>query len=110
MAKKRARGAGREMTRAELKAFERRSQSGAAYPVSSAVAEAAVDEAPAPAASSGASTRRGVLPPRPSRVAAGVQTLSRAQEMAFIQGDLRRLTILAGLMLALLVVLAIFLR
>ena len=109
MAKKRARGAGRELTRAELKALERRSQSSASYPVSSAVAEAEVDETAAPAPTS-ASTRRGVLPPRPSRVAASGQTLSRAQEMAYIQGDLRRMTILAGLMLALLVILAIFLR
>jgi hypothetical protein len=108
MAKKRARGAGRELTRADLKALERRSQSSAAYPVSSAVAEAEADEAAAPAPAS-ASTRRGVLPPRPSRVTA-TQTLSRAQEMAYIQGDLRRLTILAGLMLALLAILAIFLR
>jgi hypothetical protein len=109
MAKKRARGASRELTRADLKALERRSQSSAAYPVSSAVAEAEADEAAAPMPSS-ASTRRGVLPPRPSRATANGQTLSRAQEMAYIQGDLRRLTILAGLMLALLAALAIFLR
>jgi hypothetical protein len=109
MAKKRARGAGRELSRAEIKAFERRSQPSAAYPASSAVAEAEADDPSAPEASA-AAPRRGVLPPRPSRVATGGQTLTREQEMTFVRGDLRRLTILAGLMLAILAVLAIFLR
>jgi hypothetical protein len=105
MAKKKARAGARELTRAELKALERRAAS-VALPARAAVAEAEapVEASPAPAA------RRGVLPPRASRVAIGLPALSRGQEIAFIRSDLQRLTILAGLMLAILVVLAIFLR
>ena len=66
MAKKRARGAGRELTRAELKALERRSQSSASYPVSSAVAEAEVDESRGSRAVIRLDpTRRAPAPPEP---------------------------------------------
>lgn len=108
MAKKRTRAGARELTRAELKALERRAAS-VTLPARAAVAGAETAEA-AVAPPAAPSARRGVLPPRTSRVAAGLPALSRDQEIAFIRSDLRRLTILAGLMLAILAVLAIFLR
>lgn len=105
MAKKRARGADREPTRADLKALERRA--------ATTVAGAATSRVPAtagPAAGGAASPQRGVLPPRASRVVVAATPLSREQEIAFIGSDLRRLTILAALMVVIIVVLAIFLR
>jgi hypothetical protein len=100
MAKRRARGAPRELTRAEAKAIERRTASAAA-PVVEAMPEEPASQ-PLPG-------RRGVLPPRGGRVYS-TATLSRAQEMAYVRSDLRRLTILAALMVAILLVLAVVLR
>ncbi|MCC6630299.1 MAG: hypothetical protein IT340_23195 [Chloroflexi bacterium] len=101
MAKRRTRGAPRELTRAELKALERRSM--AIAPPVDAEPEADVAPVPAPA-------RRGVLPPRGSRLAVAGPTLSRAQEMAYIRADLRRLVILGALMVVILIALAVVLR
>jgi hypothetical protein len=101
MAKKRSRGPVRELSRAELKALERRA-AGTGLPSRVAVVEPPV-AAPAPPAEP--APRRGVLPPRASRVAAGLPALSRQQELAFIRDDLRRMVVLALIMLALIIAL-----
>ena len=104
MAKKRSRGADREPTRADLKALERRT---AATVAGAATGRVTAADVPAGGA---VSPHRGVLPPRASRVVVAATPLSREQEIAFIGSDLRRLAILAALMVVIIVVLAIFLR
>jgi hypothetical protein len=101
MAKRRTRSTPRELTRAELKALERRSVTIA--PPVDVEPDDAVAPTPPPA-------RRGVLPARGARLAVAAPTLSRAQEMAYIRADLRRLAVLAALMIVILVVLAVVLR
>jgi hypothetical protein len=105
MVKRRTRQGQRELNRAEVKAIERR----AAVPVA---AEPGVTLASADTLTDAPVTpeQRGVLPPRPSRLAVAGHTLSREQEMAYIRGDLRRLTVLTGLMLAILAILAVVIR
>ena len=106
MAKKRARGPAAEPSRAALKAHERR----AAQTVPGRASTASPAQRGLPAADEPAAdappVRRGVLPPRVSRAAANVSTLTREQELRYITGDLRRMTVLALLMLAIIIVLA----
>jgi hypothetical protein len=104
MAKRKGRGAGREVTRAEIKAIERRAASVA--PVATRPASSSPAPSVAPPATG---ARRGVLPPRLSRVATGVPALSREEELAFIRDDLRRLTILSVAMLLIIIVLSLVL-
>jgi hypothetical protein len=111
MAKKRTRGpAGTsrvQPSRAELKALERRAPAATSTAVRGPTAETA---AAAPvSAPRDAAAARGVLPPRVSRVGAGVPTLSREQELAYVRGDLRRMTILALAMVAIMVALVFLL-
>lgn len=107
MAKKRARGPAAEPSRAAIKAHERRAaqsvpgRAPTAPPAQRSLPMAAdepVAEAPP--------VRRGVLPPRVSRAAANVPTLTREQELRYITGDLRRMTVLALLMVAIIIALA----
>jgi hypothetical protein len=104
MAKKRARGVGRELSRAEQKALERRAAVSAPIVPRAAVAEPPLDASPT--VTSGA--RRGVLPPRTAGIVRG-PTITREQELAYIRGDLRRMVILSAAMLAVIIVISIIL-
>ena len=100
MAKRRPRGQAREMSRAELKAHERRAASvGFTEPparVRVTEERDPLDDLPE------ATAPRGVLPPRVTRTAPRATGLTREQELAYIRVDLRRLVILtAGVTLAL---------
>jgi hypothetical protein len=105
MAKKRARGVGRELSRAEQKALERRAAVSAPVVPRAAVAEPPLDASPT--VTSGA--RRGVLPPRTAGIVRGGPTITREQELAYIRGDLRRMVILSAAMLAVIIVISIIL-
>lgn len=102
MAKRKGRGPAREVTRAEIKAIERRAASAAPVATRPASSPPPSVVTPPPAGA-----RRGVLPPRLSRVATGVPALSREEELAFIRSDLRRLTVFGVAMLAIIVVLSV---
>ena len=101
MAKRRPRGQAREVSRAEMKAYERRAASvGITEPPAreSVTGERhPLDDAPRATAAP-----RGVLPPRVSRTPTRAPGLTREQELAYIRVDLRRLVILtAGITVAL---------
>jgi hypothetical protein len=107
MAKKRARGPAAEPSRAAIKAHERRAAQ--TVPGRASTAPAAERNVPVAAdepAAEAPPVRRGVLPPRVSRAAANVPTLTREQELRYITGDLRRMTVLALLMVAIIIALA----
>lgn len=107
MAKKRSRGAAAEPSRAALKALERRTAQSVASTLpaaprpQSAPPVTTVEPSPGPAAA-----RRGVLPPRGPRFAVSAPALTREEELRYVVGDLRRLTVLAVIMVAFIVALA----
>ena len=101
MAKRRPRGQAREVSRAELKAHERRS---ASVVITEPPARVSVTDERYPLDDMPEATAapRGVLPPRVPRTAPRAPGLTREQELSYIRVDLRRLVILtAGITLAL---------